>query len=166
MRRTIWVVCFLLATAWAAQSATKSLTDYHNIVVVPFESSVKNTTAFNEAARAAVVGGLKDSGLFEQVLSNEEVKDKSGVLELHARLVDFEPGNAAKRMFVGFGTGRSHARFEFTITDATTGEVVWQASIKHTASFWFNGYTSSAGERAELPDGIAKKLVEQLNKKK
>ncbi len=164
MRRIIWVVGFLLASTWLAQAGTNSLHNYRRIVVVPFESSVQGATGLTEAVRESVVGGLKESGLFAEVLSGDDTKDKTGVLELRGRLVDFAPGNAAKRLVIGFGTGRAHARFEFTIADAATGEIVWQGSVKQTASFWFNGYTSSAGERAELPEGIAKKLVKELNK--
>ena len=69
-------------------------------------------------------------------------------------------------MMVGFGSGRAHAGFEFTVKDATTGDVLWHKTIKQTASFWFNGTTSSAAERAELPEGLAKKFVEELKKEK
>jgi hypothetical protein len=67
-------------------------------------------------------------------------------------------------MMVGLGTGRAHANFEFVLKNASSGEVVWQKTIKQTASFWFNGTTSSAAERAELPEELAKKLVKELSR--
>jgi hypothetical protein len=88
------------------------------------------------------------------------------LVEIGARLVDFAPGNAAKRLMVGFGSGRAHAEFEFTLKDPTSGDTVWKKKIKQTASFWFNSTTSSAAERSELPDGVAKKLVEELKSQK
>ena len=107
-------------------------------------------------------------GVFSSVLTPEEAKekDKATFVELSGKLVDLEQGNAAKRMMVGFGSGRAHAGFEFTVKDATTGDVLWHKTIKQTASFWFNGTTSSAAERAELPEGLAKKFVEELKKEK
>ncbi len=137
-----------------------------NLVILPFESSVKGAAGLPDATRTAVIAMLKEETLFGAVLTPEDAKDKdkANILELSARLVDFEPGNAAKRILVGFGGGRAHAGFEFVIKDSK-GEV-WKKTVKSTASFWFNGTTSSASERAELPEGVAKKLVEELKKRK
>jgi len=146
----------------AAAAAEKNQT----IVVVPFESTVKGAAGLPEATRTAVIQMIKDEQLFAAVFTPEEAKDKdkTTIVELSAKLVDFDAGNAAKRVLVGFGGGRAHAGFEFVIKDSK-GEV-WKKTIKSTASFWFNGTTSSAAERAELPEGVAKKLVEELKKRK
>lgn len=102
------------------------------------------------------------------MLAPEEAanRDKATWIEINARGVDFAADKAAKRLMIGSGTGRAHAGFEFTLRDATTGEVVWQKTIKQTASYWFNEFTSSSGERAELPEKAAKKFVEELKPQK
>ena len=77
--------------------------------------------------------------------------------------MDFAPGNMAARAIVGLGSGRAHAGFEFIVKDAQTGTALWQKTIKETASFWSNS-ASSAAQRLELPEKIAKTLVKELKK--
>ncbi len=154
----------LVVTVYAAEHSKKGVDLSKTAVVLPFESAVKGAAGLPEATRAAVIQTLKGDGVFAAVLTPEEAKDKdkTTLVEISARLVDFAAGNAAKRLTVGFGSGRAHAGFEFTFTEPATGTIVWKKTIKQTASFWFNGTTSSAAERAELPDGLAKKLEQEL----
>lgn len=151
-----------LATPVSADSVDIS----KSIMVKQFTASVKGAAGLPEAVRSAIVQTMTDDGTFKSVVKEEEAKDAPADYVLEGVLVNFEAGNAAKRLMVGFGSGRSHAVFEFSIKESSTGNVVWKKSIKQTASFWFNGTTSSAAERAELPDGLAKKLVEELKKQK
>ena len=161
----ISMVALLFASVCIAQGGRKGADQTQSIVILPFESSVKGASGLPEATRTAIIQMIKDEGLFAAVLTPEEAKDKdkATMLELSARLVDFDSGNAAKRVLVGFGGGRAHAGFEFVIKDSK-GEL-WKKTLKSTASFWFNGTTSSAAERGELPEGVAKKLVEELKKR-
>ncbi len=161
----ISMVALLFASVCIAQGGRKGADQTQSIVILPFESSVKGASGLPEATRTAIIQMIKDEALFAAVLTPEEAKDKdkATMLELSARLVDFEPGNAAKRVLVGFGGGRAHAGFEFVIKDSK-GEL-WKKTLKSNASFWFNGTTSSAAERAELPEGVAKKLIEELKKR-
>jgi ABC-type uncharacterized transport system auxiliary subunit len=156
---------FMLLVA-SVDANAKSVDPSKPIMVKSFTASVKGAAGLPEAVRGAVIQTLKDDGTFKSVLKEEEAKGAPADYVLEGTLVNFEAGNAAKRLMVGFGSGRSHAVFEFVVKEASTGQVVWQKSIKQTASFWFNGTTSSAAERAELPDGVAKKLVEELKKSK
>jgi hypothetical protein len=157
-------VALLVVGVCAAQHAKKGVDLSKTAVVLPFESAVKGAAGLPEATRAAVIQTLKDDGVFAAVLTPEEAKDKdkATLVEISARLVDFAPGNAGKRLMVGFGSGRAHAGFEFTLKEPATGDTVWTKTIKQTASFWFNSTTSSAAERGELPDGVAKTLVKEL----
>jgi uncharacterized protein DUF4410 len=166
------VLVFVIGLGFQAHAGKKALDDYTNVVVERFESSVKGAIGLPDAVRGACVQAIKEDVVFSEVVTTEEDKSKNGenapvktaVLRLSGHLVDFDPGNAAKRMMVGFGTGRAHASFDFTLRDPATGRVVWQKRVKQTASFWFNGTTSSAAERGELPEGLAKKLVGELKK--
>jgi hypothetical protein len=165
------MLAWMLGSACPAQAQKKSLAPYKTVVVQPFQTSISSSDASGlpEATRTAVIQALKDAGFFAEILTPDEAStklnpDKTSWLQLEARLVDFAPGNAAKRIMLGFGSGRAHARFEFTFKDAASGEVLWQDSVKQTAKYWGNAVSSSSGERSELPQGVAKKLMEQLNK--
>ena len=164
------VVCIalLVAGVCSAQQSKKGVDLSKTAVVLPFESAVQGAPGLAEATRTAVIQTLKDGGTFAAVLTPEEAKDKdkATLVEISARLVDFAAGNAAKRLMVGFGSGRAHAGFEFTLKDPVTGETVWQETIKQTASLWFSSYTSSGAERAELPQKVAKKFVQEVKAQK
>jgi hypothetical protein len=172
LKAAIVPLLLLIVGPWQAYAEKKVLDQYHALVIEPFESAEKAVGNLPDAVRSAAIHAIKEEGLFTSTLTSEEAKakeneawtEKKGVLTLYGRLVDFDPGNAAKRMMVGLGTGRAHANFEFVLKNAASGEVVWQKTIKQTASFWFNGTTSSAAERAELPEELAKKLVKELSK--
>jgi hypothetical protein len=162
------VLTLLLGTMCLAQHSKKGVDLTKTAVVLPFETEVKGAAGLPEAARASVIRQLKEEKMFAAVLTPEEAKDmdKATLVEITGHLVDFEAGSAAKRLLVGFGSGRSHAGFDFAVKDSATGDTVWKKRIKQTASFWFNSTTSSAAERAELPDGLAKKLIQELKKEK
>jgi Domain of unknown function (DUF4410) len=160
---TLLVSIFVLFTI-CTEAATKTVDLSKTVMVKSFTASVKGAAGLPETVRGAVIQTLKDDATFKSILNEEDAKDAQTDYVLEGTLVNFEAGNAAKRLMVGFGSGRSHATFDFVLKEASTGQVVWQKSIKQTASFWFNGTTSSAAERAELPDGLAKKLLEELKK--
>ncbi len=162
-------VLILAAVGFAQTTKPKKGIDRtKTLVVKPFESAVQGAATLPQATREAVIQMMKDGTLFPEILTPEEAKDKdkATVLELEAKLVDFAAGSAAKRLMVGFGSGRAHAGFDFIFRDAATGDVVWTKRVKSTASFWFSGTTSSASQRQELPESVAKKLIEEVKKDK
>ena len=136
-------------------------------VVLAFETSISDPAAAGlpDATRTAVISVLKGADMFPAVGTPEQAKDKKALVEISAKLVDFAGGNVAKRMIIGLGTGRAHAGFDFVVKDAATGKVLWQKTVKETASFWSNSASSSA-QRTELPEKVAKSFMEQLKKAK
>jgi len=138
-------------------------------VVLPFESTVTVAAASGlpEATRTAVIAYMKEAGMFSAVLTPEEARDNdtATLVEISAKLVDFAPGNMAARVLVGVGSGRAHAGYDFTIKDSATGNVIWEQRIKGVASFWSNSATSAA-QRVELPERVAKGLVSTLKQAK
>jgi hypothetical protein len=140
---------------------------YRNVIVLPFDSAVKTAYALPDATRTAVIYYLKEEGVFASVVKSEEAgdKDKANAIEIGATLVEIDPGNMAARILVGFGSGRSHATFDFTGRDALNGEVVWRATIREKASYWSDiALASSAAQRLELPEKIAKAFTRELKK--
>lgn len=172
MKRALIVLglCVVIAAGSkgrAAEPRRGALNGSQKLVVLPFESSDKKARGLPEATRTAVIEFFKDEQVFAGVLTPEEAKDadQAGLLELHATLVDFEPGNMATRVIIGLGTGRAHAGFQFTIKEAGSGAVLWEKTIKEKASFWSNS-ASSVAQRLELPEKIAKKLLNEVSKAK
>ncbi len=148
-------------SAWGQVDHTKSA------VVLPFESSVETKPGFLDLCYDIVVTYLKDDRTFATVLNSAEAegKQKSNMVEIAAKLVEFKAGSMATRIFVGFGSGRASAAFEFTVKDTQTGNAVWKKKIKEKASFWSNSASSTA-QRMELPEKIAQTLVKELRGKR
>ena len=153
------------AQADIKQKIKKDIDMSKTVVILPFESSNVKAHGLPDATRTAVIQFLKEEGLFAEVLSPEEAagRPKDMMIEISATLVDFDPGNMATRVIVGLGSGRAHAGFEFAVQDAESGQAIWKATITEKASFWSNS-ASSAAQRLELPEKIAKTFVKELKK--
>lgn len=161
------LLSFFLVSACFGQVAKTKIDTSKIAVILPFESAVDKTGGLPQATRTAVIQVLKDAKIFADVLTPEEAKDKNkaALVEIGAKLVEFTSGNRAARVLVGMGSGRASARFEFTLKDPATGNVLWQNSVKKKASVWSNS-ASSVAQRLELPEQIAETLVKNLKSKK
>lgn len=152
------ILLALLAVAVSGQVAQR-----REAVVAPFTAEVQVTPGFLDAMRTTVVAFLREhrrgKGQFDSVLT-ERTAGFDGV-EIDARLVKFKPGNAAVRAVVGLGAGRASARFEFTMTETKSGRVIWRKTIQATAAY-FGSSGSSHGQRQELPERIAERLMKEL----
>lgn len=150
-----------LVLAGTADLAWGQIDHAKSAIVLPFESSVQAGPGFLDVARTTVIAFLKDDKTFAAILDSADGKDKSNLIEVSAKLVEFKAGNMATRMMVGLGSGRASAAFEFTIKDLQTGKVVWKKTIKEKASVWSNSASSTA-QRQELPEKVSKTLIKEL----
>jgi hypothetical protein len=150
----------------ASTGIPKPLDLSRSALILPFGSSVNDPDAAGlpDITRALTIQILKYNRTFSALLTPEEATGKSTTVEISAELVDFAPGNMAARFALGgLGAGRAHAGFNFTVKECATGKVLWQKTIKETASY-FSSSASSSAQRAELPEKIAKTFVEELQK--
>ena len=69
------------------------------------------------------------------------------VYTLNGELTAWRPGNRAKRMLVGVGSGRETAEIHYWLTDER-GEKVFDNKDTIRAEFWGNAYAGSVGELA------------------
>jgi hypothetical protein len=103
---------------------------------------------------------IKDSQYFDVVA--EAPKEASGkVLTLDGEVLEWRPGNRAKRMMVGMGSGRETAKIHYWLTDAATGKKVFEHTDTIRQAFWGNAYADSVGQLAQpFADKIADRLKE------
>lgn len=79
---------------------------------------------------------------------------------LDGEVTGWRPGNRAKRMLVGMGSGRESADLHFWLTDAAGKKVVDRKDTIR-AEFWGNAYEGSVGELAHpFADKIAGRVDE------
>jgi hypothetical protein len=69
------------------------------------------------------------------------------VYTLNGEVIAWRPGNRAKRMLVGMGSGRETAEIHYWLRDEN-GEKVFDNKDTIRAEFWGNAYAGSVGELA------------------
>jgi hypothetical protein len=85
---------------------------------------------------------------------------RAHVYTLDCQVTEWHPGNRAKRMFVGMGSGRETAKIHYWLIDET-GKKVFEHTDTIRAAFWGNEYAASAGQLAQpFADKIADRLAE------
>jgi hypothetical protein len=80
------------------------------------------------------------------------------VYTLDGEVTGWRPGNRAKRMLVGMGSGRESADLHFWLTDAAGKKIVDRKDTIR-AEFWGNAYEGSVGQLAHpFADKIAGRI--------
>jgi Domain of unknown function (DUF4410) len=81
-------------------------------------------------------------------------------LALSVQVLEWHPGNAAKRALVGMGSGRESAKIRFALTDQT-GKKVFEHEDTIRTEFYASAYASSVGQLAHpLADKIGHRIAE------
>ncbi len=100
----------------------------------------------------------KDSKRFDVAVDAPVGQLKAYTLD--GEVTEWRPGNRAKRLVVGMGSGRETAKIHYWLTDAS-GKKVFDHIDTIRAAFWGNGYADSVGQLAQpFADKIADRLAE------
>jgi len=100
----------------------------------------------------------KDGKRFEVAVDAPAGQAKTYTLD--GEVTEWHPGNRAKRLVVGMGSGRETAKIHYWLTDAG-GKKVFEHTDTIRAAFWGNGYADSVGQLAQpFADKIADRLAE------
>ena len=79
---------------------------------------------------------------------------------LDGEILSWHPGNRAKRMIVGMGSGRETAEIHYWLSDET-GKKLFDHKDTIRAEFWGNAYAGSVGELAHpFASKISARLTE------
>ena len=81
----------------------------------------------------------------------------SAVYTLDAEITGWRPGNAAKRLVVGLGSGREASDIQYRVTDGSGKKVVERSDTVRT-----NFYSQGAGSIGTLAHPIAQKIAERI----
>ena len=91
--------------------------------------------------------------------ANFEVGDAS--IRAHIVLDEFSSGNAAKRMLVGFGSGRSTVDGRLILADAE-GKELANVRIRVRGSLLWSGYQGSNTQRRQATNSFDQRLMEEI----
>jgi hypothetical protein len=92
-----------------------------------------------------------------EIVAETPVAPQGTVYALAAEVTGWRPGNAAKRIFVGLGSGREATDLQYRVTDGSSKKVVDQKDTIRT-----NFYSQGAGSSGTLAHPIAQKLAERI----
>ena len=79
------------------------------------------------------------------------------VYALSGEITSWRPGNAAKRLLVGLGSGREAMDLQYRVSDASGKQVVGSKDTIRT-----NFYSQGAGSTGTLAHPIAQKIAERI----
>jgi hypothetical protein len=82
---------------------------------------------------------------------------KGNVYTLDAEITAWRPGNAAKRLIVGLGSGRESADIQYRVTDGSGRKVVERKDTIRTTF-----YSQGAGSTGTLAHPFAEKIAERI----
>lgn len=117
-------------------------------------AKVKDETAPN-AAESTLRSALTSSGF--------EIGESP--IRAHLVLEEYSSGSTAKRMLVGFGSGRSTIAGRLIFTDADQKELA-SIPLKVRGNFMFSGYDTSGQQRKEAVSNFERKLIEEIKRLK
>jgi Domain of unknown function (DUF4410) len=95
------------------------------------------------------------------VISEPPSAPEGTVYALSGVITGWRPGNAAKRMFVGMGSGREASDIEFHIADSSGKKVLERKETIRT-----NFYSQGAGSSGTLAHPIALKVADRIKEVK
>lgn len=91
--------------------------------------------------------------------SNFEIGDAP--IKAHILLEEFSSGSTAKRLLVGFGSGRSTVKARLIFTDAGGKEIV-NAKLDVKGNLLFSGYQGANTQRNQATSNFDRKLIEEI----
>ena len=83
------------------------------------------------------------------------------VFTLEGEIVAWRPGNAAKRLLVGMGSGREASDIAYRVSDASGTKIIDKKDTVRT-----NFYSQGAGSTGTLGHPIAQKIAERIRSAK
>lgn len=135
-----------------------------NLWIARFTGQSEATAAI-ASVQQTDLATLEQSNLFKEVSSfATDPKQPAGTWSLSAKEISYSGGNTAKRVLIGFGTGRAHFVMEYKLRDPR-GTVVWTKKIKTEPTFWASGGGIGGIQNQGSATGQqAQKLVDEISK--
>jgi uncharacterized protein DUF4410 len=92
-----------------------------------------------------------------QVVAESPSTATESLYSLNGEITSWRPGNAAKRLIVGLGSGREAMDLQYRVSDAAGKQVVGGKDTIRT-----NFYSQGAGSTGTLAHPIAQKIAERI----
>jgi hypothetical protein len=154
MNRWAWLVVGL-----ALSVADLSAQGRRVIVVEPFTLAAGVELPYDmKQLQAGLVADLRvQIGKEFEVVADAPAAPQGSVYTLTGEFTGWRPGNAAKRILIGMGSGREASDIHYKVADNAGQSVVDRSDTIRT-----NFYSQSAGSVGTLVHPIAQKIAERI----
>ena len=92
-----------------------------------------------------------------EILPEAPASPPGAIYTLDCEITGWRPGNVAKRLIVGLGSGREASDIQFRVTDGSGKKVLERKDTVRT-----NFYSQAAGSTGTLAHPIAQKIAERI----
>ena len=158
MKRSLLIVIAFVVSGIGLASQEKPKLVVHALTVakgveLPYDMKLLQTQ---------MVAELKvELGKDYNVINEPPSAPEGAVYALNGVITGWRPGNAAKRLFVGMGSGREASDIEFDVTDSSGKKVLERKETIRT-----NFYSQGAGSSGTLAHPIALKVSDRIKETK
>ena len=151
-----WLVAGLVLSTVGLSSQARRV-----IVVQPFTVAAGVELPYDmKQLQPQLVADLKvQIGKEFDIVAESPTAPQGSVYTLNGEITGWRPGNAAKRIVVGLGSGREASDLHLLVAD-NTGQKV----IDSTDTIRTNFYSQNAGSVGTLVHPIAQKIAERIKK--
>jgi hypothetical protein len=158
MKRCLLLVIGLALSPVVVSSQSKSV-----IVVQVFTTAPDVALPYDlKLMRTQLVAELKVALGKEFIILDEPPATPEGtVYTLDGQITAWHPGNAAKRLVVGLGSGRESTDLQYRVTDPAGNKVVERTDTIRT-----NFYSQGAGSTGTLAHPVAQKIADRIKEAK
>ena len=154
MKKYLLVVIALAVSSIGLWSQGKRV-----LVVKPFTVAPSVELPYDmKLMQTQLVAELKvELGKEFTIVAEPPAGGESAVYTLDGEITGWRPGNAAKRLMVGLGSGREASDIEYRVTDSSGQKVVERKDTVRT-----NFYSQGSGSSGTLGHPIAQKIAERI----
>lgn len=165
VRRTAQALCvsaFLVAFALNAQQAAPAAGALHEVKSIHVQPTViANPDKVKDPEAASLVeNSLKDALTHADINAADDAP-----VTAHVVLDEFSSGSVAKRMTVGFGSGRSSIFCHLVLQDAS-GKELANVPVHVRGNMRLNGYEGNGTQKRQALSSLDHALTEELEKLK
>ena len=160
-RDSIKKVIVLALVLWGFWVPVLAAQDKPAIVVHAFKTADGVSWPYDMKQMATqTLAELQNKDGKKYLIAGDVPEARSHYYVLDGEVREWHPGNRAKRMLVGVGTGRETAKIHYWLSDET-GKKVFEHEDVIRAEYWGNAYAESVGQLAHpFADKISGRLGE------
>ncbi len=156
--RKLFALWFALALFCVLQAGAQ---EKPTIVVQPFTLASGVAWPYDmKQLLIQTVAELQNKEAKKYVVTAEAPAAAGQYLTLTVEILEWHPGNAAKRQLVGMGSGRESAKIRFALSDLN-GKKVFEHEDTVRTEFYASAYSGSVGQLAHpLADKIGHRIAD------